>query len=69
MTTHEDLLQTLRELHGLLPEMRFGQLVSNLATVARGPEAESAWDVEDDELLEAARQQLQALTGRAKALP
>jgi hypothetical protein len=64
---HEELLQTLHELHEALPDLRLGQLVCNLATIARGPEPESAWDVEDDELLAAAREQLQSLRARAEA--
>jgi hypothetical protein len=66
-TTHEELLQTLRELHEALPDMRFGQLVCNLATAARGPEPESTWDVEDDELLDSARQQLEAVREKTSA--
>jgi hypothetical protein len=61
----KELLRALDELHDALPDMRFGQLVSNLATLARGPEPESVWDVEDEELLAAAREQLRSLRARA----
>lgn len=64
---HEELTNLLRELHEALPEMRFGQLVCNLATIARGPEPEAAWDVEDGELLEAAKEQLNAVRHRSEA--
>jgi hypothetical protein len=37
--------------------MRFGQLIANLSTLAKGPSGEALWDVEDDELLKAAEQQ------------
>jgi hypothetical protein len=54
-TTREDLLEVLGELGELFPDWRFGQLVANVATAARGPEAEGIWDSEDEELLAAAR--------------
>jgi hypothetical protein len=38
--------------------MRFGQLIANLATLARGLSAEGLWDAEDEELLAAAKKQL-----------
>jgi hypothetical protein len=54
-TSRNDLLQALAELSALFPDWRFGQLVANVATAARGPQVESIWDSEDDELLAAAR--------------
>jgi hypothetical protein len=51
-------VQVLAELSELCPEMRMGQLIANLAALAKGPAAEAVWDVEDDELLAAARKQL-----------
>ena len=39
--------------------MRFGQLIANLATLARGLSAEGLWDAGDDELLAAAKKQLE----------
>lgn len=62
----QDFVHLLDELQEALPEMRFGQLISNLATIARGPNSESVWDVEDAELVEAARSQLQMLESRVK---
>lgn len=53
----ELLLAELVRLSDACPEMRLGQLVANLATLARGPAPEAVWDAEDSELLEAARQQ------------
>ena len=41
-----------------MPEVRFGQLIANLSTLARGLSAEGLWDAEDEELLAAAREQL-----------
>jgi hypothetical protein len=41
--------------------MRLGQLVANMATVARGATPGAIWEAEDDELLAAIRWQLQQL--------
>ncbi len=56
-----ELLEILVELSEQRPEVRLGQLISNLATLAKGPQVEAIWDVEDRELLEAAKQQLAEL--------
>jgi hypothetical protein len=53
-----ELLNILGELSAACPEMRFGQLIANLATLAQGLSAQALWDAEDAELLEAARKQL-----------
>jgi hypothetical protein len=59
-STRQELLNVLRDLSAACPEMRFGQLIANLSTLARGLTAEDLWDAEDEdsELLDAARQQL-----------
>ena len=49
----QELLRGLGELSAAFPELRFGQMIANLAVVARGATTESIWDVEDDELLAA----------------
>ena len=66
MTEREraELLAGLGELCKLCPEMRFGQLIANLAVVARGTEPGAVWDMEDEELREAVRWQLAQLVGR-----
>lgn len=56
--TRQQLLQVLAELSELCPEMRMGQLVANLAALAKGAAPEAVWDIEDEELLVAARTQL-----------
>jgi hypothetical protein len=61
-STRQELLTVLTELSGACPEMRFGQLVANLSTLARGLSAEGLWDAEDEELLAAARKQLAYFT-------
>jgi hypothetical protein len=54
-----DLLEVIRELRRVYPDWRFGQMVCNIATWARGPVANAAWDVEDAEFIRAAREHLQ----------
>jgi len=63
-TSREELLQVLAELSALFPDWRFGQLVANVATAARGPQVEALWDSEDKELLAAARRLLDRNRGR-----
>jgi hypothetical protein len=55
----QELLAVLSELSAACPEMRFGQLIANVATLTRGLSAEGLWDAEDDELLAAAKKQLE----------
>jgi hypothetical protein len=61
----QDLLQALGELSAAFPEWRLGQMIANLAVVARGATGEAIWDVEDEELLAATHRQLN--NRRAKA--
>ena len=53
-----ELFQVLRAMRAHYPDWRFGQLVCNVATWARGPQPSSVWDVEDHELIRAAREHL-----------
>ena len=48
---HDELIDSLAELRQALPTMRLGQLIANMATVARGAVAGAVWEMEDDELL------------------
>jgi len=57
--TRQELLSILAELSEATPDVRFGQLVTNLSYIARGLANESVWDVEDEELLAAAREHLE----------
>lgn len=66
VTTHDELIESLAELRRALPSMRLGQLVANLATVARGAVPGAIWEAEDEELLDAIRWQLQQLGSRAR---
>jgi hypothetical protein len=65
-TERGDLFEQLRELIALCPEMRFGQLIANLALVARGTDPGAIWDMEDEELLAAAKWQIGELVARGR---
>ena len=58
-STREDILRVLAELSDVEPNLRFGQMVVNLAYLARDWTNAAIWDVEDDEFLSAAREQLE----------
>ena len=51
----QEILHALVDLVDQTPQVRFGQLIANLAVIARGPDPEAVWDMEDDELLDAIR--------------
>jgi hypothetical protein len=56
--TRMELLRLLEELSAACPEYRFGQLVLNLACLAREDGDRLAWDLDDAEFVEAARKHL-----------
>jgi len=62
--TRRELLRVLEEVCAQSPGVRLGQLITNLSYLARGPAVESTWDVEDDELLQAARKHMEELRSR-----
>ena len=62
--TRRELLEVLSDLSEQCPEVRLGQLIANLGTLAKGPTVEAIWDVEDEELLEAAKRQLEVFRAR-----
>jgi hypothetical protein len=66
--TRRELLRVLDELSAQCPDVRFGQLLANLATLAKGPTVEAIWDAEDEELLQAARRQLEIFRARHTAV-
>lgn len=51
-TTPQDLLRMLSEISKLSPDVRFGQLLANLAFLVEARAGKSIWDVEDSELLQ-----------------
>jgi hypothetical protein len=65
--TRQELLLQLERISELAPEVRFGQLVANLAFLAAGPWNKTLWDLEDDDLLEALRRHVRELEQRETA--
>jgi hypothetical protein len=63
--TRQEILARLVRLSELTPDMRFGQLVANLAFMAAGPWDEVLWDLEDEQLAGAMRQMEVDLSRRA----
>lgn len=64
----QEVLQVLAELSEAVPELRFGQMIANLSYLARGFTSESIWDMEDEELLAAARKHLEEWRARRGAI-
>jgi hypothetical protein len=56
--TRRTLLALIEELSAACPEYRLGQMILNLAFLAREDGDRSIWDMEDAELIEAARKHL-----------
>ncbi|HVK14064.1 MAG TPA: hypothetical protein VM597_35300 [Gemmataceae bacterium] len=54
-STGDQLLAAIQELRALFPDWRVGQLVASLTQAAGRDRDGAIWDVEDDELLAAAR--------------
>jgi hypothetical protein len=52
------VLRVLEELSATCPEYRFGQMIANLAMLARGDAEGALRDMEDEELIAAARKHL-----------
>jgi hypothetical protein len=65
-STRNELLALIAQLGEQAPELRLGQLVANLATLARGAKVEAVWDCEDDEMLNAARRLLENYRNRSQ---
>ena len=67
-SSREELLRLMAEMSDADPELRLGQMLVNFATLARGPQPESVWDCEDDELIAAASRLLTRLQERHGAV-
>jgi hypothetical protein len=59
LSERTELLSVLAELSEIHPEMRLGQLVTNVAHCAKGPVVSAAWDASDQELIQAAKANIQ----------
>jgi len=55
----DEILALLPRLWKLHPDMRFGQLVTNVSYWARRPEKSATWDVEDAEFLQAMKKHIE----------
>jgi len=64
VSTAEELMGGLSELRALFPDWRMGQLIANLVTAAGGTDAGAIWDVDDEQLLAAARRLIERNGGR-----
>lgn len=64
----EALIRLITELSALEPELRFGQMVANLATMAIAPTTEAIWDAEDDQLAAAAQRLINFYRQRTAAV-
>ena len=62
--TRSELMLALTELGEFAPELRLGQMVANVATLALGAKVEAVWDAEDAEMLVAARRLLEQYRNR-----
>jgi len=63
-----EILRLLEPLSELAEDMRFGQLICNLVTLAGGADAAAIWDIEDADLLPAVRKFVEVLTNRRAAI-
>jgi hypothetical protein len=64
ISTRDQLIDALAELRVLFPAWRMGQLVANLVTAAGGIDTGAIWDIEDEQLLAAARRLIERNRGR-----
>jgi hypothetical protein len=62
--TRQEILRHLQGVCELAPDMRFGQIIANLAFLAAGPWDQTLWNLEDEQLLAALQQHLGDLTRR-----
>jgi hypothetical protein len=63
----QEVLRVLSDLSECCPDVRFGQLIANLPYMAKGPANEAIWDLEDEELLAAARKHLEERRDKTSA--
>jgi hypothetical protein len=68
ITSRQELLRLLAEMSDAHSELRMGQMIANLATLARGAQVEAIWDSENDELIAAARRLLEHYRQRSASV-
>lgn len=54
--TRDEILNRLRRLSELAPDLRFAQMIGNLTFMAAGPWDQTLWNLEDEQLVAAIRQ-------------
>ncbi len=64
----QEILRQLARVSELAPEVRFGQLIANLAFLAAGPWDQTLWALEDEQLLAAIEQHLADLSRRQQGV-
>lgn len=64
----QEILQELARVSELAPDVRFGQLIANMAFLAAGPCDQTLWDLKDEELLVAIRQHFADLSQRQQGV-
>lgn len=57
-STREDILECMTRMLDLSPEMRFGQLVTWVSSMARPQDGDATANIDDDEFLEACHRHL-----------
>ena len=62
----QEILRELERVSALSPEVRFGQLIANMAFLAAGPWDETLWNLEDEQLLAAIKQHLADLSAQQR---
>ena len=67
-SVRQEILAKLARLGELDPEVRFGQLIANLAFIAAGPWDQTLWDIEDEQLLSGIQQHLANMEARQQRL-
>jgi hypothetical protein len=64
----QEILSQLERLSELTPEIRFGQLIANLAFLAAGPWDQTLWNLEDEQLLSAIKLHIADLARRQQSV-
>jgi hypothetical protein len=67
-SVRQEILAKLARLGELDPDVRFGQLIANLAFIAAGPWDQTLWDIEDEQLLSGIQQHLANMEARQQRL-
>ena len=64
----EGLMAAFEKIIDAHPDWRIGQMITNVALWARGPEVGGIWDMEDAEFVQTVNQHVDKLTSRGEQL-